>query len=192
MTLRQSFRRVRFTITGEERIRREREAAWLAVAYAERETKRAGRAIALYAATSGELNLADAHAWLVAKGYCLVYPRVLEDGDMVFCAVRTLADLAPGRYGILAPDDDAPIVPRHEIALAFVPGLAFAKDGARLGYGGGYYDRYFADARQPSPVRVGVCFREQFVDRLPRDPHDVRMHAVLTDGGVFDCRETIG
>ncbi|GMA57706.1 hypothetical protein GCM10025858_22090 [Alicyclobacillus sacchari] len=96
MTLRQSFRRVRFTITGEERIRREREAAWLAVAYAERETKRAGRAIALYAATSGELNLADAHAWLVAKGYCLVYPRVLEDGDMVFCAVRTLADLAPG------------------------------------------------------------------------------------------------
>ncbi|EJY54869.1 5-formyltetrahydrofolate cyclo-ligase [Alicyclobacillus hesperidum URH17-3-68] len=185
--LRKSFRRVRLAIAGEERTRKEREAALLAVALAEREAKGRGCVVAMYAATSGELNLADAHTWLSAKGYCLAYPRVRDDGDMAFSVVRTMDDLVPGRYGILAPRDDAPTVPREEITLAFVPGLAFAKDGVRLGYGGGYYDRYFADAEQQFPVRVGVCFSEQFVDCLPFDPHDVRMHAVLTDGGVFDC-----
>ena len=60
-----------------------------------------------------------------------------------------------------------------------VPGLAFTLDGRRLGYGGGYYDRFLA-ALPASATTVGLCFREQLVDDLPLDPHDLAVALVIT------------
>ena len=63
-------------------------------------------------------------------------------------------------------------------ALCLVPGLAFSADGARLGYGKGYYDTFFA---RHSVLKLGLCYDFQLVPQVPTQPHDVRMDGILTD-----------
>lgn len=80
---------------------------------------------------------------------------------------------------IYTKEDERLIVQPEAIDLIIVPGLAFDLQGNRLGYGGGFYDRLFADL--PSTARrIGVCFNEQLVECLPVDAHDQRMRAVVT------------
>jgi 5-formyltetrahydrofolate cyclo-ligase len=66
------------------------------------------------------------------------------------------------------------------------PGLAFDRDGNRLGYGGGHYDRYLARLGRRAP-RVGVAFSLQIVDRVPADEGDERVDVVATDQGSFEA-----
>ena len=66
--------------------------------------------------------------------------------------------------------------------VVVVPGLAFTAAGARLGQGGGWYDRILADVR-PECTTVGVCFAEQVLDALPIEPHDVSVDVVVTEEG---------
>jgi len=72
-----------------------------------------------------------------------------------------------------------------QLDVVVVPGLAFTADGRRLGQGGGHYDRFLARLRADC-LTIGACFAEQLVADLPTEPHDVRVHAVVTDDlGVF-------
>ncbi len=90
-------------------------------------------------------------------------------------------DLALGHYGILTVKKERRIVvERNTIDLSLVPGLAFDPMGYRLGYGAGYYDRFFASLNSPHPT-IGIGYDLQIVDRVPKDPHDVPCNVVLTD-----------
>ncbi|MCL6487747.1 MAG: 5-formyltetrahydrofolate cyclo-ligase [Alicyclobacillus mali] len=144
--------------------------------------------LGLYAAVHGEVDLAPLAEALLRGGANVAFPRVEGPARMEFCAVQSLADLHSGAYGIPAPGPRAPVVPPGEVAVVLVPGLAFAEDGTRLGYGGGFYDRYLKRPEASSVRRIGVCFVEQLVAVLPRHPHDVRMHELLTERGLAPCR----
>jgi 5-formyltetrahydrofolate cyclo-ligase len=65
-----------------------------------------------------------------------------------------------------------------------VPGVAFDRCGNRLGHGAGYYDRLLALA-SPSATLIGLAFDCQMVDSIPVEPHDVRMHYLITESGVY-------
>lgn len=83
-----------------------------------------------------------------------------------------------GAFGIDEPQGGEPCPP-ETIDLMIVPGMAFTRDGVRLGRGKGYYDRYIA--REGFRARcVGVCFRHQLLPELPAEPHDRRMDEVVT------------
>ena len=144
--------------------------------------------VGLYAAVHGEVDLAPLAEALLREGAKIAFPRVEGPSHMEFCAVASLADLRTGAYGIPAPGPRAPVIRPDEMAAVLVPGLAFAADGTRLGYGGGFYDRYFKRPEAASIRRIGVCFVEQLADALPRHPHDVRMHQLLTERGLVPCR----
>jgi 5-formyltetrahydrofolate cyclo-ligase len=73
-----------------------------------------------------------------------------------------------------------------DIELVVVPGVAFARNGARLGRGGGFYDRLLAHP-QLKALRVGLCFEECLAENLPEDAHDQRMHWVVTDRQCIEC-----
>jgi 5-formyltetrahydrofolate cyclo-ligase len=77
------------------------------------------------------------------------------------------------------PEDEPPPDPLT-IDVVIVPGTAFTADGHRLGQGGGWYDRFLRTVR-PDCVTIGVAFAPQIVDELPLEPHDVRLHSVVTD-----------
>lgn len=109
----------------------------------------------------------------------LVVPRVCDDCTMRFFDYRPDGQ-QPGAFGIAEPDDDARPCPPEDIDLMVVPGTAFTREGARLGRGRGYYDRYMAQP-QFRAATVGVCFGVQIVDALPVESHDLRVDAVITD-----------
>jgi 5-formyltetrahydrofolate cyclo-ligase len=68
--------------------------------------------------------------------------------------------------------------------LIFVPGLAFSKDGHRLGRGAGFFDRLLA-SRAARAFKIGICFSFQLVDAVPTERHDIEMDMIVTDEGVL-------
>ena len=130
------------------------------------------RTVAIYSALPGEVDLTA-----VRQGHAhlnWVYPKVIghhltfHSGDQ----------LHPGAHGILEPAAGSPEVPLSEIDAFVCPGLAFARNGGRLGRGRGFYDRLLAQAR-PDALKVGVCFPFQVVPDTYPEAHDVKMDAVI-------------
>jgi 5-formyltetrahydrofolate cyclo-ligase len=95
-------------------------------------------------------------------------------------------ELVPTTYGPKEPGRRRAIDPK-EVDLVVTPGLAFDRRGYRLGYGGGFYDRYLARLRSDA-TRMAVGFSFQVVDEVPADPADERVHLVVTESETIDCR----
>ncbi len=147
------------------------------------ETWRGAECVAGYASTGAEASVDAALRAALARGQIVLLPRVVGEGDMVFVEVTDLdADLAAGAYGILEPVG-TPSARLPQVAL--VPGVAFTRAGARLGMGGGFYDRWMS--RHLEVTRVGVCFEAQVVASLPVEPHDVGMVALVTELELVTC-----
>ena len=122
---------------------------------------------------------------LLSAGKTVVLPYVdAADGAMRAAAIRSLDDLVPGYRGIREP---AERLPAAAVEAAVVPGVAFDARGGRLGYGGGFYDRYLEDIAGGVPV-IGVCFDVQVVDEVPVEAHDRRVDIIATERRVIRCR----
>ena len=85
--------------------------------------------------------------------------------------------MAVGAFGINEPQRGVPVRP-EEIDAIVVPGVAFTADGVRMGRGKGFYDRYLSQ-KGFAALKIGVCYREQLVDDIPAEPHDVAMDVVI-------------
>lgn len=111
------------------------------------------------------------------EGKCVAAPRVVGN-EIRFFRLSSPDDTVPGYRGIPEPVQTAlPADDPHALVLA--PGLAFTKEGRRLGYGGGFYDRFFAS--EPEHFVLALCFDFQIVDSLPVEPHDRLVDAVMTE-----------
>ena len=144
-----------------------------------RETDEYGKApaVLLYAALPGEIDLSLLEGFCREDGKQTLYPRCGKAGEMTFFYANETT-LSAGHYGIREPNEDCPpCVSPPENALCIVPGLCFDENGHRLGYGGGYYDRYLAAHRL---VTVGVCFAELLVPSLPTEETDIPVSKVIT------------
>ena len=121
--------------------------------------------------------------WSRAAGKSFTYPRV-EEGRLDLYRVDSLYELAPGAFGVREPAaDPAHAVPPDALDLILVPGVAFTRDGARLGRGGGFYDRLLA-ALPAHICKIGVCFDSQILRELPVEPHDQRVDFIATESGL--------
>lgn len=116
------------------------------------------------------------------EGKRVAMPRVAGD-ELSVHWVACREELVPAKFGILEPRADAPSAGRA-FDLILVPGMAFDRAGGRLGRGKGYYDRFLASA---SGFVAGVCFDDQLVSEVPREPHDARMDAVVTRSEIVLC-----
>lgn len=81
----------------------------------------------------------------------------------------------PGRWGLREPDPQTPVADAHAIEAFLCPGLAFDRQGGRLGMGAGYYDRFLCRIR-PDALLIGIGYSWQLVDHVPMEAHDVRVH----------------
>lgn len=135
----------------------------------------------VYLSSPDEIDLADFIRTCATRRIRLAAPRwngtAYELAELNDCWPNGLAS---GPHGIPEPPSSAPRVDVSEIGVWIVPGLAFAKDGSRLGYGGGWYDRLLANAN-PAANKIGVCHRFQLLDELPNEPHDIRLDEVVTN-----------
>ena len=115
-------------------------------------------------------------------GKRLYLPRCFPDGMMQAVRVQSLDALRPGAYGIPEPPADAETAQPGELALALVPCVTATRDGARLGHGAGYYDRFLPLHRCET---MCLCYAAMLADTLPTGEYDVRMDHVVTEDGVI-------
>ncbi len=142
------------------------------------------RTVALYAALGAEVDTAELARLALAEGKRVAWPRTSSSGPGLAFACCPAAELVPGPARALEPPADAPPLSLQSIDLFVVPGVAFDARGGRLGRGRGHYDAVLSRIR-PGALRVGLAFDEQVVERVPVEPHDVRVDVVVTPSGLL-------
>lgn len=100
-----------------------------------------------------------------------------ESHHMSAILIDNLNCLKTGAYGILEPDKNGTVLEKEEIDLTVVPGLCFSEDGYRIGYGGGYYDRFLEGYKGFS---VGLAFSECIVEKVPKEETDKKVDIVIS------------
>lgn len=153
----------------------------------------APRTVAVYAAMSSEADPAAFAAAAAVRGWRVAYPCMLSAIDAAACGQRmcmraVAADDASAAPFIAHPtrtfaamdiaSSRFPIVPAEALDMIVVPLVAFDRTGARLGYGGGCYDRYLPTVSESCQI-IGIAFDEQRVNHVPTDAHDLRLANII-------------
>lgn len=133
--------------------------------------------ILIYMNYRSEVITENLISYCVSVGKIIACPRVTGDGWMQFYKISSLDDLEEGYRGILEPKTVDVFEP--ESALVIVPGVAFDKEGYRIGYGKGFYDRYL-DCHK-SYKTIALAYSCQIVDKIPSEEHDIKMMQVITE-----------
>lgn len=154
----------------------------------------APRTVAVYAAMGSEVDPAAFAIAAADRGWRVAYPCMLSAADAAACGQRmcmrvvaagdvgTAPLIAHPTHAFTATDVDSirfPIVPADMLGMIIVPLVAFDRTGARLGYGGGCYDRYLPTLSASCHI-IGIAFEEQRVDRVPTDAHDLPLPNIIS------------
>lgn len=135
--------------------------------------------VAVYLASPREIDITPFILDMLEKGVPLAAPRWNGKAyDLAGLKSLSARDLRHGPMGILEPAQPV-TVPPEKVDVWIVPGLAFTAEGARLGYGGGWYDRLLA-ASDARALKIGVAHAFQIVGHLPVEPHDIRLDRIVT------------
>ena len=146
--------------------------------------------ILMYHSLPDEVDTHPALDKLIAMGKKVLLPKVISDTEMTIHEYTGKDSLQPSEpYGILepiTPEFSILVAKAHQASqvnsqfsiVAVVPGMAFDKQGHRLGRGKGYYDRFLS--RVPNIYKIGVCFPFQMLETIPSEPNDILMDEVVT------------
>lgn len=144
------------------------------------------KAIAFFAASREEVDLFALFEHLQKEGKICLFPKIIpgQRGVMEMIPVSNKAELQPGMHNILEPQAGTPFPP-EQIDLILTTALSIDQKGNRIGYGGGYYDRYFA--RAPEAKKIAVLFHTQWQQNISFTPgsHDIPMDGLCTEEGIF-------
>lgn len=150
------------------------------------------RRILLYLPINGEVDTWPLlrTVWAERKTALLPCCRSGEPGIMDIFEVQNEEQLKPGYCGIPEPDRSCcRLVEACAPDLAVIPGVGFDRQGYRLGYGGGYYDRFLAGRSATQTLVAGLAYELQLVKTLPRDPWDMPMDLIITEAGILHGAE---
>lgn len=152
------------------------------------------RTVAVYAAMGSEVDPAAFAAAAAARSWRVAYPCMLSAIDAAACGQRMRMRAVAASDAAAAPfithptrtfaavdinSSRFPIVPAETLDMIIVPLVAFDRAGARLGYGGGCYDRYLP-MLSPACQVIGIAFDEQRVDHVPTDAHDLPLPHIIS------------
>ena len=134
-----------------------------------------------YYPIKGEIDITPVALEALRRGKRVAYPVCMPEGKMVFRYVDGISSLRErGKYSIPEPEDNAPEFEGDTNAVCIVPAFAFDRDGFRLGYGGGYYDRFLKRFQGTS---VGAVYEDFLSDTLPRGYYDIAVNVIITERG---------
>ena len=141
--------------------------------------------VLLYYPIKGEVDVLPIFTAAIQAGKRVAFPLCnSESSTMTYHYVSSLDELQKGSYGISEPCKDAelyvPSKEKHDIII--VPAVCFDKDGYRIGYGKGYYDRYLNDF---GGTVIGVAMSDFILPSLPKGRYDKSVDLILTEKGAF-------
>ncbi len=143
--------------------------------------------VMMYLSLPHEVDTSEAilHAWQLGK--TIAVPKISwQQRHMIPVQITSLeTGFATGAWGLRNPVGGVPI-PFKQIDLVVAPALGFDRRGNRLGRGGSFYDRFFAN-QEVIASRCGLAFAEQVLDSIPVTESDEPVHFVVTDEEVIDC-----
>jgi 5-formyltetrahydrofolate cyclo-ligase len=157
----------------------------------ESEFYRTASAIVLYAAKGNEVSTDLIFADSISAGRAVFYPQVdTAIGTMTARRVRDRAELHRGAYNILEPPESADALELENFTqiVICVPGVAFGREGQRLGRGGGYYDRFIGRLGDDA-ISVGLAYSFQLLDRIPETGLDRRLNFISTESALHRACE---
>lgn len=134
----------------------------------------------LYVGTAQEVDTRPMLEAMLQMGKRVFVPKTITLGQMEACAMGDLSELTPGRHGILEPADAKRAASPDSLDLILVPCLGFNQRGYRLGYGGGFYDRYLPRVKGK---RILLAFEQMREEDLPVEDFDVPCEGILTEEG---------
>lgn len=144
------------------------------------------RVIALFGGLKNEPDLlSQLLPAFTAQGACSCLFQI-ESSELQPRQVTSLDDLQRGPMNVWEPKPHCPRIAIAALDIILVPGLAFTRDGLRLGRGGGYYDRLLANPACRAK-RIAIAFDLQIVDSIPVEPHDQRVHQIITESGLIQA-----
>ena len=145
---------------------------------------KSAKEVLIYWPIKGELDVRPLISELWDRGSTVLMPRCRPDaaGEMDIACATCEDELKPGPFSIMEPDSDScPPVDMCCPDLAIIPGVCFDRQGYRLGFGGGYYDRLLASDDMRGTLTIGLGYTFQLVDELPTEPWDKAVNMVCTE-----------
>lgn len=143
------------------------------------EQYRNAKTIGAYYSIGSEVKTQDILQEILNAGKELALPKVVKD-DLVFKKISNFSELEPGNFSVMEPKDKCEVVKNLDVIL--VPAIALSKDGFRLGYGFGYYDKYLHGKKSTA---IALSYAKQIIRSFPVDDHDVKMNFIATEDKVF-------
>ena len=135
----------------------------------------------IFVGTEGEINTRPIITHALEHGKQVAVPKCISKGVMEAYLIDSLEDLEDGSYGIQEPRNDAVRIQPEEIDLAVIPCCTCSQTGRRLGYGGGYYDRYLG---RVAGVKAVICRDRIMRDDIPVEEHDQPADTVISEAGI--------
>jgi 5-formyltetrahydrofolate cyclo-ligase len=152
----------------------------------------AAKHLFVYVHFRSEVETTELIEQLIAVGKTVSVPVTLLRESRLLAVRLTdpAAQLEPGAFGILEPTKERiaqATVDPATIDTVLIPGSVFDQTGGRLGYGGGFYDRFLTQDA-PQARRIGLAYELQMVDQIPMEPHDQYMDMIVTEQQIYNCR----
>ena len=180
--IRQNMMLMRSALTTEEREKYSEEVLKILI---QLENFKKARAIASFVDFRNEVSMAPINDYILEANKALFLPYIdMATKTMTFHKVNDLSELNLSKFGILEPNPSIhERIDINTIDLVLTPGVAFDHTGHRLGYGGGFYDRFFEKLNQSVP-RIGIAFSLQQIDKIPLEEHDLPLTGLITEEGL--------
>lgn len=185
--LRRRCAEIRNGIDQEEKAKRDERICALCASLA---TFRFADAVLLYHPIRSEVDVRPLLRLSLSMGKQVYLPLCdkTQPGKMDFHRITSEEELTPGSFGVMEPSEAAPLWQNEEgtRAVCIIPALAYGRDGRRLGYGKGYYDRFFG---QFEGTGIGVTYSELILSDLPYNRFDLKADLIVSEKGVSVTRE---
>ncbi len=147
------------------------------------EKYKAADKLLVYVNLDGEINTEPLINSALDSGKIVAVPYCEDKhGKMSFYIINSLSQLTVGTFGVREPDINFnKRLEDFENSIIIVPGVSFNRDGHRLGYGGGYYDRFLENFGGTS---IGLCYDEMICNTIPLEEHDIAVNFLITDKSI--------
>ncbi|MCG6553664.1 MAG: 5-formyltetrahydrofolate cyclo-ligase [Candidatus Magnetominusculus sp. LBB02] len=146
------------------------------------------RSVMFFASIKSEPDTLTMIAAALSINKTVILPRTnLKTRALEPYIIKSLSELIPGYMGIPEPNPAA-CAPAGDIDIIVMPGLAFDETGGRVGYGGGYYDRFISGMTIDRPTLAAVAYNIQVIEHVPVMSYDIKVDMIITESGVINCR----
>ena len=141
-----------------------------------------------YVSFNNEVNTHGFIAKAIEDGKKISVPYINNKNKVMLpCLINDINELVPGYFGILSPDPNRlKLIDEKSIDLVIVPGAVFDKNGYRIGYGGGYYDKFLPLLRKDTST-IGLAFSFQVIDKVPFEKYDIPVDFIITEKDFIEC-----